>query len=143
MIKVFLTGRLGKDAEVRITTTGGAVAGFSVATDVGFGDRKQTLWFDCSIWGKRAESGLIQHLTKGQQVAIVGELSEREHDGKVYKQIRVDDLDLMGGKQASAQVSSDGPSQVFSGASSQVFSAGSAKADFQDSASYWADDIPF
>ena len=101
MIKVFLTGRLGKDAEVRQTQSG-AVAGFSVATDVGFGDRKQTLWFDCSIWGKRAESGLIQYLTKGQQVAISGELSEREHEGKVYKQIRVDDLDLMGGKPQSA-----------------------------------------
>ena len=100
MIKVFLTGRLGKDAEVRQTQSG-AVAGFSVATDVGYGDRKQTLWFDCSIWGKRAESGLIQYLTKGQQVAISGELSEREHEGKVYKQIRVDGLDLMGGKQQS------------------------------------------
>ena len=97
MIKVFLTGRLGKDAEVR-QTSGGSVAGFSVATDVGYGDRKQTLWFDCSIWGKRAESGLIDYLKKGQQVAISGELSERDHEGKVYKQIRVDDLDLMGGK---------------------------------------------
>ena len=102
MIKVFLTGRLGKDAEVR-QTQGGAVAGFSVATDVGFGDRKQTLWFDCSIWGKRAESGLIQYLTKGQQVAISGELSEREHEGKVYKQIRVDDIDLMGGKKPAEE----------------------------------------
>ena len=101
MIKVFLTGRLGKDAEVRQTQSG-AVAGFSVATDAGFGDRKQTLWFDCSIWGKRAESGLIDYLKKGQQVAVSGDLSEREHEGKVYKQIRVDDLDLMGGKQQSA-----------------------------------------
>jgi single-strand DNA-binding protein len=97
MIKVFLTGRLGRDAEVR-QAGGSAVAGFSVATDVGYGNRKQTLWFDCSIWGKRAESGLIDYLKKGQQVAISGELSEREHEGKVYKQIRVDDLDLMGGK---------------------------------------------
>lgn len=100
MIKVFLTGRLGKDAEVR-QAGNSTVAGFSVATDVGYGDRKQTLWFDCSIWGKRAESGLIQYLTKGQQVAISGELSEREHEGKVYKQIRVDDLDLVGGKAES------------------------------------------
>ena len=58
MLKVFLTGRLGKDAEVR-QTQNSTVAGFSVAVDVGYGDRKQTFWFDCSIWGKRAESGLI------------------------------------------------------------------------------------
>ena len=102
MIKVFLTGRLGKDAEVR-QTANSTVAGFSVATDVGYGDRKQTLWFDCSIWGKRAEGGLIQYLKKGQQVAVSGELSEREHEGKVYKQIRVDDIDLMGGKSEGGQ----------------------------------------
>ena len=101
MLKVFFTGRLGKDAEVR-QTQNSTVAGFSVAVDVGYGDRKQTFWFDCSIWGKRAESGLIDYLKKGQQVAISGDYSEREHEGKVYKQIRVDDLDLMGGKQQSA-----------------------------------------
>ena len=98
MLKVFFTGRLGKDAEVR-QTQNSTVAGFSVAVDVGYGDRKQTLWFDCSIWGKRAESGLIDYLKKGQQVAISGDLSEREHEGKTYKQVRVDEIDLMGSKQ--------------------------------------------
>lgn len=110
MIKVFLTGRLGRDAQVR-QTQNSTVAGFPVATDVGYGDRKQTLWFDCSIWGKRAESGLVDYLKKGQQVAISGELSEREHEGKVYKQIRVDDLDLMGGKGGQREEPASGGGQ--------------------------------
>lgn len=97
MIKTFFTGRLGKDAQVR-DARGTPVAGFSVATDIGYGDKKQTLWLDCSIFGKRAEGGLIQYLTKGTQVAISGDLSTREYEGKTYLQVRVDEIDLIGGK---------------------------------------------
>ena len=100
MIKVFFTGRIGKDAEARATQGGTTIAGFSVASDVGFGDKKETQWFDCSIFGKRAESGLIQYLVKGTQVAVSGDLSTREYNGKTYLQVRVDEIDLMGGKPA-------------------------------------------
>ena len=58
------TGRLGRDAELRTTQSGEKVLGFAVANDVGFGERKQTLWADCSLWGRRAEA-LAQYLTKG------------------------------------------------------------------------------
>jgi len=109
MLKVFFTGRLGKDAEVR-QTANSTVAGFSVAVDVGYGDRKQTMWFDCSIWGKRAQSGLIDYLKKGQQVAISGDLSEREYEGKTYKQVRVDEINLMGGKQSDGGSGRNQPS---------------------------------
>ena len=96
MIKTFFTGRIGKDAETRHTQSGAAVASFSVAVDIGYGDKKETLWLDCSIWGKRAEGGLIQYLVKGAQVAITGDLSAREYNGKTYLQVRVDEIDLMG-----------------------------------------------
>lgn len=98
MIKAFFTGRLGKDAERKSLANGTALAGFSVATDVGYGDNKQTMWLDCTIFGKRAESKLIDYLTKGAQVAISGDLSTREYNDKTYLQVRVDEIDLMGGK---------------------------------------------
>lgn len=71
-------GRIGRNAELRQTGNGTAVAGFPVAVDVGYGNNKQTLWLDASIWGKRAESGLIQYLVKGQQVWVAGEIGTRE-----------------------------------------------------------------
>lgn len=92
-----VSGNLGKDAEVR-NAGGTAVAGFSVAMKSGFGDKAQTIWLDCSLWGKQAESGLVQYLKKGQFVVLSGELGTREHDGKMYITLRVNQVTL-GGKQ--------------------------------------------
>ena len=58
--------------------------------------------------GKRGES-LQQYLTKGAQVVVSGELGTREHDGKTYLTVRVNDVSLVGGKQ---QQSVPAPQQV-------------------------------
>ncbi len=89
------TGHLGRDAEVR-QAGNSTVCGFSVAVTSGYGDNQQTVWVSCNLWGKRAEGQLPQYLVKGQKVAISGELSTREHEGKTYLQVRVDQLDLIG-----------------------------------------------
>jgi single-strand DNA-binding protein len=93
------TGNLGK--ECRTANNGTAVCNFAVAVKSGFGDNATTLWVDCALWGKQAESKLINHLVKGQQVAISGELGMREHDGKSYLTCRVSNVSLIGGKNAS------------------------------------------
>ena len=90
-------GRIGKDAVTRFTQGGDAVTGFSLAMDDGFGDKKTTHWFDCSGWGKRYEA-VAPYLLKGSQVFVVGEQGEREHEGKVYKTLRLQTLDLVGSK---------------------------------------------
>jgi len=72
------SGNLGRD--VKVNQAGGStVANFVVAVKSGYGDREQTLWVDCSLWGKRAEGGLPQYLTKGQTVMVSGELGSREY----------------------------------------------------------------
>jgi single-strand DNA-binding protein len=71
-------GRLPRDAVLKPVGEN-MVSNFSIASDVGFGDRKTTLWIECSIWGKRGEA-LNKSLLKGQQVILVGELSTREYD---------------------------------------------------------------
>ena len=91
-----IAGRLGKDPELRRTGEGDPVLSFSVAVDDGYGERKSTMWFDCSVWGKRA-GALEPHLSKGSAVAISGDLGKREHDGKTYLTIRVGELTMMGG----------------------------------------------
>lgn len=97
------TGRLGRDAEVRHTPNGHAVCGFVVANDVGFGDRKTTNWIKCDLWGKRAEGGLPQYLTKGVRVAVSGELTldefqKRDGSQGAALKVRVIDVDLMDSK---------------------------------------------
>lgn len=96
-----VSGNIGRDAEVR-NAGGTAVAGFSLAIKSGYGDKAQTIWLDCSIWGKQAESGLVQYLKKGQFVVVSGEMGTREHDGKTYITLRVNNVTL-GGKQDSQQ----------------------------------------
>ena len=99
MITVTVAGRLGKDAELR-QAGNSQVCSFSVASDTGFGDRKQTHWFNCSLWGRQGEA-LAQYLKKGSQVTITGEYSEREYEGKQYKELRVNQIELQGGNQST------------------------------------------
>jgi single-strand DNA-binding protein len=111
------SGNLGNDC--RTGNAGGQpVVNFSVACKSGYGDKAQTNWIDCALWGKRGES-LQQYLTKGQQVVVSGELGTREHGGKTYLTVRVNDVSLVGGKQQPDQpapvqqqaVSSQAPAQ--------------------------------
>lgn len=98
MKSIVLAGNIGKSAELRSTGNGDKVAGFTVAVDDGFGDKKRTLWFDCSIWGKRAEA-LAPMLIKGGKVCVSGDLSTREHDGKTYLTVRAAEVTLMSARQ--------------------------------------------
>jgi single-strand DNA-binding protein len=62
--------RIGKDAEVRYTPGGAAVANVSLAFTYGKkGDdgKRPTQWVDASLWGQRAES-LAPYIKKGGQI---------------------------------------------------------------------------
>ena len=95
MKMITIAGNIGKDAVVRRTQGGDAVASWTVAVE----DRqsKSTIWFDCSMWGTRGEK-LAEYLTKGGKVTVAGELSTREHEGKTYLTVRADHVTLMGGR---------------------------------------------
>lgn len=100
MNNITIAGQLGKDCEGRILSNGDAVTSFSVADSQG--RDKPTIWWNCSLFGKRGEA-LSQYLTKGQSVTVSGTISEREwtdKDGHKRKSmdIRVADVALQGGK---------------------------------------------
>lgn len=97
MINFTDVGRLGRDAVTRYTQSGKSVTGFALAVDSGYGDNKQTLWFDCSAWGERWEK-VAPYLVKGTQVMVQGELGKREHDGKTYDTVKVAEIKLVGPK---------------------------------------------
>jgi single-strand DNA-binding protein len=83
MNKVFIIGRLVKDAELKYTANGTAVSRFSVACNEkrrADGDASgdwvdEVNYFDAVLWGKTAES-LDQYLVKGKRIAIDGKLKQ-------------------------------------------------------------------
>jgi single-strand DNA-binding protein len=84
---------------------GDSVAAFSVADSAG--RDKGTIWWNCELWGKRADS-LSRYLIKGQAVAVSGSITENEwtdKDGNKRKnmKIRVNDLALQGGRKESSE----------------------------------------
>jgi single-strand DNA-binding protein len=97
---ITVAGTLGKDAEVKYLSNGDAIANFSVADSQG--KDKPTLWWNCGLYGKRAES-LSQYLVKGQAVTVTGSVSEREWTDKNgltrrSMDVRVNDVALQGGR---------------------------------------------
>ena len=126
------TGNLGQDCRAN-EVNGTVVCNFSVAVQAGFGQHEQTLWMDCALWGKQAESKLPQYLVKGQKVAVSGELSTQERDGKTYLKVRCNSVDLVGGKESGGGQSEPAQKQA---QQSQCSSEPDPVDDFDD-------DIPF
>ena len=109
MSNVFsFTGAIGRDAEVRFSPAGLAILNITVANNIGFGEKQQTLWIRVALFGKRAEGSLKDYLKKGQQVFVSGELSTNEYDakdgsGKKFSlELNANIIDLVGGKREGA-----------------------------------------
>jgi single-strand DNA-binding protein len=117
MNSISISGNLGKDSEMRSLPNGDPVCQFSVADSMG--RDKGTIWWNCTIFGKRAES-LSQYLTKGQQVTVIGSVTEREwtdKDGQKRgsRDVRVSDVALMGGKREAPRTAPKPPAKAGSG----------------------------
>ena len=108
MNKVILMGRLTRDPEVRYTTSGNAVANYSLAVNRPYksADGNQEVDFiNCVAIGKRGEFA-EKYLRKGTQILISGSIQTSNYvnkDGnKVYKtDILVDTHEFAGGKSES------------------------------------------
>lgn len=104
--KVILVGNLGRDAELRYTPGGAAVAKFSIATTEMWNDKsgqrqERTEWHNIDLWGKQAET-LSEYLVKGKQVYIEGRLQTDEYTDKEgvkrkSTKVRCDRVVLLGG----------------------------------------------
>lgn len=76
---VTLTGRLTRDPEIKVLTSGKSVAKFSIAVSSGKdkeGKDRPANFFDCDAWEKTAEI-IGKYLKKGSQVAINGRLNQQ------------------------------------------------------------------
>jgi single-strand DNA-binding protein len=111
MNTVTLIGRLVRDAELK-QTTNSRVAKFAVAVNRWDGTEEVASFFDCVLWGRRADS-LTEYLTKGTQVGLRGELQQErwEKDGQTRSRvvINVRDVQLLGGKKREDSLEDDFP----------------------------------
>jgi len=96
-------GNLPRDAELRFLPDSTPVLSFSVALNSGYGDKAQTDWLDCSLFGKRGES-LAPILLKGTKVGVTGEFSTGKYPDKksgvvrTTLRLRVQSVTLTGNK---------------------------------------------
>lgn len=100
MIKAIFNGTLGRDATVNAAGET-KVINFPVAVNVGYGDKKKTIWIDCSRFGDKV--GVADFLKKGTRVLVEGEPDIRTYqtkDGKTGASftLRVTELELLGGE---------------------------------------------
>ena len=113
--KVTLIGNLGKDPELRYTSSGVAVATFSMATSESWKDpegntQERTQWHNIVAWRKLAEV-VGEYLKKGGKIYLEGRLQYRNYDDKngvkrYVTEIVMDQLvmlDSRGGGAASTQ----------------------------------------
>jgi single-strand DNA-binding protein len=80
MNKVILKGRLAKDVEMRYTSTGKAVASFTLAVN-GYGKDAKTEFIPCLAWEKTAQI-VGDNLAKGSEVLVEGRIQTRSYDAK-------------------------------------------------------------
>jgi single-strand DNA-binding protein len=109
--KVILVGNLGRDAELRYTPGGSAVATLNLATTDSYTDgagqkQEKTEWHRIVMWGERAEK-LAEYLTKGKQLYVEGKLQTREWEDKegnkrYTTEIKADAIQFLGAKVAQA-----------------------------------------
>lgn len=108
MLTMTIAGNVGKDAVLRNTQGGDPVLGFSIAIDNGKdknGNKRDSTWVQCSIWGKRADT-LSSHIVKGTKLVVSGKPSVDVYEGKGRLTLSVQDLTFMGGtKERSEQES--------------------------------------
>ncbi|MCT1526060.1 single-stranded DNA-binding protein [Sphingobacterium lactis] len=133
-------GRLVDNAQLRTTTTGQQVTGFTVALNENFkakdGSKVQkTTYIDCAYWNR---PNITPHLTKGLLVQLTGFPSVRSYtttsgEARGAIDFRVETLDFLGGSNSKA--SNGNSSNATPKAAANVANAASMVSD--------DDDLPF
>ncbi|HUI64336.1 MAG TPA: single-stranded DNA-binding protein [Bacteroidota bacterium] len=117
--RVMLIGNLGKDPELRFTSTGVPVATFTIATNESWKDQEgnmqeRTEWHNIVAWRKLAEI-CGEWLKKGKKVYIEGRIQTRSYDDKntgakrYITEIVADNMIMLDGGRAATAPDSQAP----------------------------------
>jgi single-stranded DNA-binding protein len=86
----FLFGRFVQDTELVNTPSGKTVGKNRVADNYG----KEPQFVDVAAWDEKAEL-LAKFPRKGEMAMMSGTVSEREHNGKVYKTLTIQHIEFV------------------------------------------------
>lgn len=94
-------GRLGRDPDMRYTTSGKAVVSFSLGVNRD-GKKDETDWINFVAWEKTAEV-IAKYCHKGDLLGVTGSLMQRNYEDKdgnkrTVHEVRVNRIDFCGGK---------------------------------------------
>lgn len=147
--KVILVGNLGKDPELRTTSSGSSVCNFSIATTERWKNNEsgnleeRTEWHNIVVWGRQAEN-CNQYLTKGSPVFIEGRLQTRSWEDKEGKKRYTTEIvaltvKFLGSRRDAGERSVAPVAEAYSGsAAKKVAPAPESPPDFNED-----EDIPF
>lgn len=103
--KAIIIGNLGRDPEIRYTSSGTCVANFSIATserwiDPDGNEQERTEWHRIVAWARLAEI-CGEYLKKGKQVYVEGMLQTREYEDRdgntrYTTEIKARDMQMLG-----------------------------------------------
>ena len=148
--KVILLGNVGKDPEIRATSSGAPVASFSIATSDRFKDQSgnwqdRTEWHNLVAFQRTAEI-VRDYVKKGSKLYVEGSLRTSSWDDKTsgqkkYKtEIIVNDLSLLSGRGEGGE---GGSSTGYSKSNTASFDQRGGAEDYAQSTEITDDDIPF
>ena len=92
MNKVFLSGNLTRDTEVRYTQTGKAFAKMGIAVNRPYSKEKAVDFFNLTAFGKTAEF-CGRYMTKGTRVLVEGSIQMSSYENK--EGVKVNSVDVI------------------------------------------------
>ena len=91
---VVLVGRLTKDCDLRYTSSGIAVATFTLAVNRNFSNQngeRETDFINCVIWRKPAET-LANYTRKGSLIGLTGRMQTRNYENQQGQRVYVTEV---------------------------------------------------
>ena len=102
MQKLTVTGRIGRDAQEKVSGNGGnPFVTFSLATNSKYKGEEKTTWYEIIMFPANRNKGIIPYLKKGKGVVVIGELdlsTYEAQDGstRLRAQVIADSIDFWG-----------------------------------------------
>ena len=129
MNRIILLGRLVKDPDVKVTTSGKTVCTFTLAVDRPFSGKdgkREADFINIQTWNKTAEL-IGNYVSKGQRLLVDGRLQIRSYDGKdgqkhYATEVVADRVELIERKEKTSQNGNLKGQEGFSGMGQDVTS---------------------
>ena len=110
---IIIVGHLGREPELKYTSSGTPMTKTSLAVKTGWGERQKTTWYNLTAFGKTAER-MNEWLKKGMACQIIGTPWQDEYtanDGTPRQPIQVDVTDFTPLERNNTQPAGNGNQQ--------------------------------